>query len=156
MKRIVNGLVYNTDDIELVYNLSKNKPNKPSSYGNYYVNYWSGSTGGWVSNETTTSGLKWVVNPSDNSTNNVNNKKDDFTYETYIGKTKNNRFTVVMIKFAKSENDTVIPVSRTFLTYFKNTDELVSYLAEDYGYEGRVNKAIEDFFDKIGVELKAA
>lgn len=143
MKTIVNGLLYDTDMLELVFNLDENTPKNRANYTDTYTT----SSNNWYTN----SSYNWFTMNCSTTTPNP-----DFKYENYIAKTKNDNFVIVTVKSVKTDRNVWTPIERKIIRYFKNKDSVRDCLSEKFGFDDRCDVEIRRFFEKIDIVIENA
>ena len=143
MKVLHNKLIYDTEKLELLFNLDENKPKNYELWTKNSNNLTVTTTGAtW-----TTTG--WVQSPT-------HEKDERFTYTNHIAQTPNNRFVIVCIKSVKNDRDEKVELGRTITRFFKDKNDIFDYLSERYGLDPLYDIKLEEFFLKIGIKLENA
>ena len=148
MKTMVNGLLYDTDMLELVFNLDENTPKSGGNYNTY--------------TSTASSGDLVTSNNSSNTWYTVNYftatlpQDPNFKYENYIAKSKKDNFVIVTVKSVKTERNVWTPIERKIIRYFKDKNSVRDYLSEKFGFDDRCDVEIRRFFEKFGITIENA
>jgi len=141
MKVLHNKLIYDTEKLDLLFNLDQNKPKDDPKF----------TEEGTCSSIPSTLGTIWV-----NSGPSISTLSNDFIYTNYIARTPNNRYVIVLVKSVKNHKDENIELSRKISRFFKDEDEIVEYLSDRFGKDILYDTLLTNFFEKIGIKLKNA
>lgn len=145
MKVLHNKLIYDTEKLDLLFNLDQNKPKNDPTFVQ------EGTISTTPTGYATTIGSIWTtVSPSHQQ------RSDDFIYTNYIARTPNTRYVIVSVKSVKNHKDENIELSRKISRFFKDEDEIVEYLSDRFGKDLLYDTLLTNFFEKIGVKLKNA
>jgi hypothetical protein len=145
MKVLHNKLIYDTEKLDLLFNLDQDKPKDDPKFTEEGTN--SSTPMGIPS----ALGTIWTT-----STLSTTSLSNEFIYTNYIARTPNNRYVIVLVKSVKNDNDVNIELSRKISRFFENTDEIVEYLSDRFGKDLTYDTLLTNFFEKIGVKLKNA
>jgi hypothetical protein len=145
MKVLHNKLIYDTEKLDLLFNLDQDNPKDDVKFTQEGTN--SSTPTGYA----TTIGSIWITSGTSTAT-----ASNDFIYTNYIARTPNNRYVTVLVKSVKNHKDENIELSRKISRFFKDEDEIVEYLADRFGKDILYDTLLTNFFEKIGVKLKNA
>jgi|SRR5688572_22319770 len=146
MKVLHNKLIYDTEKLDLLFNLDQNKPKNDPKFTQEGTNSPTP-----LVYSTNTFGSIWTTSgPS------ISTLSNEFIYTNYIARTPNNRYVIVLVKSVKNHKDENIELSRKISQFFKDEDEIVEYLSDRFGKDLLYDTLLTNFFEKIGIKLKNA
>ena len=144
MKVLHNKLIYDTEKLDLLFNLDQNKPKNNTEFVQEGTN--SSTPTGYG----TTTGTFWIT------THTTTNVASDFTYTDYIARTPNHRYVIICIKSIKNHRDEDVELSRKISHFFENEDKIIEYLSDRFGKDLFYDSLLTTFFEKIGIKLENA